>query len=118
MNWRLTAAVGAGGGAGALVRAGLLEVLDDWRSAALLAVNVGGSFLLGMIVVRFVNAPTLRAGLGTGFCGALTSMSTFAVDVAWRLDSGQLLTGAVLAAATVALAVGGALLGFRLERQE
>ncbi len=118
MNWRLAAAVGTGGGAGALVRAGLLEVLDDWRSAALLAVNVVGSILLGMIVVRFVDAPTLRAGLGTGFCGALTSMSTFAVDVALRLDSGQVLTGAVLGASTVALAVGGALLGFRIERRE
>lgn len=114
----MPAAIGAGGASGALVRAGVLELLDEWRSAALLVVNVIGSFLLGVIVVRFVDAPTLRTGLGSGFCGALTSMSTFAVDVASHLDSGQAMTGAVITTATVACAAAGAFLGLRLGRLE
>ena len=96
---------------GALARAGVMEVSGEWRSEGLVVVNTIGSFLLGVIVVRLVEVPTLRAGLGTGFCGAFTSMSTFAVDVAVNLDSGQYATGALLAAGTIALAVAGAIVG-------
>ncbi len=41
-----------------------------------LTVNVGGSLLLGFLVGLPVS-PALEALLGTGFCGALTTYSTF-----------------------------------------
>ena len=103
---------------GALARGGVLEMFDAGRSGGLLLVNVFGSFLLGVIVVRLVDAPTMRAGLGTGFCGAFTSMSTFAVDVATQLDSGEPVAAAMVACATVILAVAGAIVGLRIPRPE
>jgi CrcB protein len=44
-----------------------------------LAVNVAGSLLLGFLVGLPVE-PRVAALLGTGFCGALTTYSTFAVE--------------------------------------
>ncbi|MFW2381500.1 MAG: fluoride efflux transporter FluC [Acidimicrobiales bacterium] len=117
MSWRLIAAVGIGGAVGALARAGVVEVFSENGSLALLVVNVFGSFLLGVIVIRFVDAPTHRAGLGIGFCGAFTSMSSFAVDVAIRLESGQVAEAAMLAAATPVLAALGAIVGIGLVRR-
>jgi fluoride exporter len=46
---------------------------------------VTGSFLLGLLVGwllhRTSTAPWLRAGLGAGFCGGFTTMSTLASDL-------------------------------------
>lgn len=114
MRWRLVAAVALGGAVGALLRAGVLEVADDWRSIALLLVNISGSFALGLVVTVLVERPSARAGFGTGFCGAFTSMSTFAVDVAGRLHDGELLIALVLVGATVLGASTGAIVGLRL----
>lgn len=113
MNARTILAVAVGGALGALVRAGLLNDLVAQRSVALVAINAAGSFLLGVLATRLLDSPTALAATGTGFCGALTSMSTFAVDVAQRLQDGQLASALVLAGVTLLFAFGGALAGLR-----
>ena len=49
-----------------------------------LMVNIGGSFLLGLLVALSLNratlSPELLAFLGAGFCGAFTTVSTFSVE--------------------------------------
>ncbi len=53
-------------------------------TAATLLVNVVGSFVLGLCVAAGVSGSWL-ALVGTGFCGALTTFSSFALEVweAW-----------------------------------
>ena len=81
------AAILWGGAAGALARAGLAEALPvhpgSWPWATF-AVNLAGAFLLGWLVTRLTErvAPTRywRPLLGTGFAGALTTFSAFAIE--------------------------------------
>ncbi|MCA9490549.1 MAG: CrcB family protein [Myxococcales bacterium] len=78
-------AVTLGAAAGALCRA--LLASTGWRWVGLplptLLVNLGGSFLLGVLLGLGPDprvGPGTRAMVGTGFCGSFTTMSTFAVE--------------------------------------
>lgn len=108
----------AGGGAlGAVAR-----YLTDWVVAARLGrgfpwgtllVNVVGSFMLGLIVGAAVD-PSAALLLGTGFCGALTTYSTFAADAAALLTTGARLRAAAYAVASVSLGLLACVGGFSL----
>lgn len=53
----------------------------------LVIVNIVGSFVLGMVAFRVTTGARewLRLGVGVGFCGGLTTFSSFAVDTAEML---------------------------------
>jgi fluoride exporter len=69
--------------AGGIVRLQLSAL--GWRGT--LVVNVVGSFVLGFLQGRAAD-PELLTVVGTGFCGALTTFGTFALEAstgaAWR----------------------------------
>ena len=75
--------VALGAAVGAPLRYAVTQLLRD-RGATThlgtLAVNVTGSFVLGLLVGSGVEGNAL-ALVGTGFCGALTTMSTLALEV-------------------------------------
>ncbi len=75
----------------------------------LLAVNVAGAALLGWLVENDVGVATLTV-LGVGFCGALTTFSSFALEVR---SLGPRVGGAY-AALTVACVCGAAALAATL----
>jgi CrcB protein len=78
--------VAAGGIVGALARWGVFELLDR-PTLALLIVNTVGSAMLGSVIVRWPRADQPeRLALGVGLCGGLTTFSSFALDIAGRLD--------------------------------
>jgi CrcB protein len=112
------AAILVGGAAGTLARAGLGELLpqrpDAWPWATFL-VNLAGAFILGWLLTRLAErtAPSRywRFLAGTGFCGALTTFSTFQIETFRFVQDGHvaLAVGYPLAsiAAGMALAVAG-----------
>lgn len=74
----------------------------------ILVVNVVGSFVLGLLVG---GSHASYVVLGTGFCGALTTWSTFAHGVATEVDRRAAVTHAAL---SIGLGLSAAALGLSL----
>lgn len=88
--------VAAGGIAGATARWVALEATDG-AAWALISINSLGAFILGLLAHGILRGDERwRALVGVGFCGALTTFSTFAVDIAADLDRGAEGSAAVL----------------------
>lgn len=108
---RRTLAILAGGAAGALTRAAVAQALvhgpGGWPWATF-AVNMAGVALLAWLTTRLTEmvAPTRywRPLIGTGFCGALTTFSTFQVETITLAKHGHL--GLALGYAAASLALG------------
>lgn len=78
--------VGLGGVAGALARH-LVSKRVETATYDTLAVNVVGSFLLGVVTTAPLPSAAVLA-LGTGFCGAFTTFSTFAFETVRLAEDG------------------------------
>jgi CrcB protein len=77
-----------------------------------LTVNVAGSALLGVLLGLRDVSPAVLALVGTGFCGTLTTFSTFGWDVV-RLVEERAVTRAVsYLAASLVLGLGAATVGW------
>ena len=119
-----TISILVGGAGGALARAGIAWALPhhgaQWPWATFI-VNLAGALLLGWLTTRLAEhvAPTRfwRLLVGTGFCGALTTFSTFQVDTIRLAKDGHAGVALGYAAASLALgmacAIGGTLLARR-----
>ena len=81
-----------------------------------LAVNVAGSVLLGVLLGLGGVPPAVVTLVGTGFCGTLTTFSTFGADVV-RLVEERLVGRAVAyLAGSLLLGLAGAAAGYLLAR--
>jgi CrcB protein len=99
--------VGVGGTLGALARFGV----DTWLgSRGVLVVNVLGSLVLGALVAAPLDGRLLLV-LGTGFCGAFTTFSSFAVRVAERAEADEFRSAVRYAALMLVAALVGVLVG-------
>lgn len=104
-------AIFAGGFAGAVARAELVEALPfhagGWPWATFI-VNVLGAFLLGYFTTRLQERLPVSAYrrplLGTGFCGALTTFSTMQLELLRMLDGNRV--GLALAYALASIGAG------------
>lgn len=89
-KFRVYDAIASGGVLGALVRWAIAENVTTgqfpWPT---LLVNLIGCALLGLITGRGWSLRT-RTAVGAGFCGGLTTFSTFGVETALMLDDGDL----------------------------
>ncbi len=65
------------------------------------SVNVGGSFVLGVVAAAWTGG-ALPALLGTGFCGALTTWSTFGYETVRLMEEGDLRRGLAYLGSSVA----------------
>ncbi|MHB9288720.1 fluoride efflux transporter FluC [Halobacteriales archaeon Cl-PHB] len=99
--------VGVGGVFGAIARHLVGERVGG-RTRDTLAVNLLGSLALGFLLAVPVDDSTLLV-LGTGFCGAFTTFSSFAFETVRLAETGEPVRAALNAAGTLVgalLAVG------------
>jgi CrcB protein len=75
------------------------------------AVNIAGSFLLGLLTGAPGLPAELRAAAGTGLCGALTTYSTFGYETVRLLEDGSRFYAAANACASIVAGLGAALIG-------
>jgi len=113
MFYNQAAAISVGAALGALLRWQLglrLNSLFPAIPAGTLTANLVGGYLIGLAIGYFAQAPAIapewRLLIITGFCGGLTTFSTFSAEVVTLLQSGRL----ALAAGAIALHVSGSLL--------
>jgi CrcB protein len=116
MNW---IAIAIGGAIGAVSRYGIAQIVILINGAnaapcATIMVNVIGSGLMGVIYGYLsaggMLAETVRVFIMIGFLGALTTFSTFSMDIMAAIDRGQVVYAVVYAAVSVA----GSILAFIL----
>ena len=81
-----------------------------------LAVNLVGSALLGVVLGAAAPPPAVVALVGTGFCGTLTTFSTFGGDVVRLVEERMVLRAAGYLTATLGLGLGVAALGYVVAR--
>ena len=104
-------AVGVGGSLGAVARYAVGVALER-RAVDTLAVNVVGSFVLGITLGIGIDVGSpIALAISVGFCGAFTTFSSFAVETVRLFEDGHVGSAAANAAGTLALALGAAFLG-------
>ena len=114
--------VAAGGALGAaaryLVGVAAMRLVGPGFPWATLAVNVLGSFLMGVLVVVLARrgGQHLAPFLMTGVLGGFTTFSAFSLDVATLYERGAVASAAAYAAASVLLSVAGLFAGLALAR--
>lgn len=96
--WSPVLAISFGAAAGALLRWQLgvrMNSLFPVLPLGTLAANLVGGYIIGLAIAYLAEAPQLapewRLFIITGFCGGLTTFSTFSAEVTTRLQEGQLL---------------------------
>src|SRR5438132_1055407 len=120
----LASAIFAGGALGAVLRVAVGRALASggphWPWATFL-VNVGGSALLGHFATRLQERlpPSTypRPLLGTGLCGALTTFSTFQLELLRMGRAGDYGLAVLYTAASVAACFGAVFLASGLTRR-
>ncbi len=94
--WKAILAIGLGGALGALLRWWLGLKLNAYLPAippGTLAANLLGGYVVGMALAFFGTysalAPEWRLFVITGFCGGLTTFSTFSAEVVTLMQQGR-----------------------------
>ncbi len=118
--WNLLA-VGSGGFVGAILRYLLSKGVHQWLGHGFpygtLAVNVIGSFILGICIAFFRQSSSpegLQLFLTTGMMGALTTFSTFSVETLLLIQEGNFYKAVVNVGLNLLLCLVGSFLGMFL----
>ena len=120
---RVLAAIALGAALGAPARYGMAQVIHVKANTfpwATFWTNVSGSFALGLflmlILERFPPSRYLRPFVATGFLGAYTTYSTFAVETDLLIKSGHAGLGVAYALASLGAGLGAVWAGIWVAR--
>ena len=116
--WKSIVAIAVGSALGALLRWQLGDKLNSVFPTippGTLAANLIGAYVVGLSIAFFATYPAIspewRLLLITGFCGGLTTFSTFSAEVTVLLQQGRIIWAlgavAVHVAGSVAMTFGG-----------
>lgn len=96
--WKSVASISLGAGLGALLRWRLGVWLNSLFPAippGTLAANLIGGYIIGLAAGIFATSPSIapewRLLIITGFCGGLTTFSTFSAELVSHLQQGRML---------------------------
>ncbi|MCZ7674988.1 MAG: fluoride efflux transporter CrcB [Roseovarius sp.] len=113
-------AIGGAFGASAryLTSAATMRLLGPGFPRGTLAVNVLGSFLMGVLVVALAHLGGTRPAplLVTGVLGGFTTFSAFSLDALTLWERGQAVPAGLYVAASVGLSLAAIVLGMALTR--
>jgi fluoride exporter len=114
-----TLMVAVGGLIGVMGRYGLTRLTLHhesllWMTAA---INIGGSFMLGLLTATSWFSRDVREGLGVGVLGGFTTFSTFSVQSVLDVDAGEPRRAAAYLVLSVAGGIAAAAAGYVLGRR-
>ena len=119
--WYIALGSALGGVGRYLVGALVQRTAETTFPTGTLAVNITGSFLLGLIIRYAIETPSvtpeMRAFLTIGLCGGYTTFSTFSFETARMMEDGEWTRAAVYVALSLLVSVGAMFLGFAAARQ-
>ena len=83
--------VGVAGLAGVMARYGITRLTLHTEALiwSTVAINVVGSFLLGLLAAEHWFSRDVREALGVGFLGGFTTFSTFSVQIVLETEGGR-----------------------------
>lgn len=116
-------AIFIGGGLGSLSRYGISILLRAYSlnfPSATLLVNIVGSFILGFTIALFWNKAhlndTVKLAVTIGFCGGLTTFSTFSWETFDLIKNGEFLLACIYVLISVLVCVCAISLGVFLSK--
>src|SRR5215813_10630140 len=114
-----TLLVAVGGLIGVMGRYGLTRLTIHhesllWMTAA---INISGSFILGLLTASAWFSRDMREGLGGGVLGGFTTFSTFSVQAVMDVDACELRRAALYVAVSVVGGIAAAVAGYALGRR-
>ncbi len=111
--------VGLGGGIGSMLRYAIsLLFTSRYFPYSTLAVNICGSFVIGMVLGMSLKSEYFLGNwklfLATGICGGFTTFSSFSAENMELLQTGKTVLAFTYIAASVVLGIIAAWLGYKL----
>lgn len=112
--------IGTGGFFGSVLRYGtnefVIKTLETTKPIGTFAVNVIGSFVIGIVLGLFENGTLISSNwklfLAVGFCGGFTTFSAFALENLSMMQADQFFTSILYIATSIFIGLAAVYFGF------